>query len=379
MPRPPREVLISTCTNPLASAPSAERILVVRLGAVGDVVRTLPAAAGVRAQWPHARLAWLVEPSAASLLRGQAWLDRVIVFPRDALAQALRRGNLVELLRCARGFVRELRAERFDLVLDFHAILKSGLLTRVSGSPRRVSYARPFAREGAGLFATQRARLAPPRQSRFDRNEALLRFLGSRVPLPAHPLEVPGPALERIAALLGPGPAPVVIHPGTSDATPHKRFSAAGYAAVARALAAEGVRCLVSSGPAASDREMVSAVLSAAGAAASAAPPTPTLLDLAALFARSRLYLGADSGPMHVASLVGTPVLQLLGPTCPIENAPYPATPSRTLRVAIACNPCRRGCAAATCMRLIPVDAVLAATRELLAISGSRLVDCAGS
>src|SRR5262245_48226681 len=118
VPRPPREVSISTCTNPLASVPSAERILVVRLGAVGDVVRTLPAAAGVRAQWPRAHLAWLVEAGSASVLRGQSWLDQVIVFPREELARGLRRGNLLAFARILSAFLRELRAERFDLVVD---------------------------------------------------------------------------------------------------------------------------------------------------------------------------------------------------------------------------------------------------------------------
>ena len=370
---------ISTCTNPLASLPHAQRILVVRLGAVGDVVRTLPAAAGLRLSWPEAHLAWLVEPGSASVLRGQPWLDEVIVFPRAALAAALRRGRLVALAREAGAFTRQLRGARFDLVVDFHAILKSGVLARLSGAARRVSYARPFAREGAHWFASDRAQLAPLEQSRFDRNEGLLRYLGSEVTLPARPLSVPKQALERMAEALGPGPAPVVIHPGTSDATPYKRWTAAGYGAVARALAADGIPCLVTAGPAVSDREMAAAVLAAAGDAARPAPATPTLLDLAALFARARLYLGADSGPMHVASLVGTPVLQLLGPTPPVENAPYAGTPSRTLRVQIACNPCRRGCAAATCMRAIEPAAVLAAARELLATSGSRLVDCPGS
>jgi ADP-heptose:LPS heptosyltransferase len=132
---------------------------------------------------------------------------------------------------------------------------------------------------------------------------------------------------------------------------------------------------------------MAEAVLDAAGGSAHPAPPTPTLLDLAALFAHARLYLGADSGPMHVAALVGTPVLQLLGPTDPIENAPYAGTASRTLRVQIACNPCKRGCSAATCMRLISAHDVLAAARELLGGGAdpsarsaltSGVVDCAG-
>jgi ADP-heptose:LPS heptosyltransferase len=371
-------VAISTCTNPLASRPHAERILVIRLGAIGDVVRTLPAAAGLRASWPRAHLAWLVEPASASVLRGQPWLDEVIVFPRGALGSALRRGRLPTAAREAAAFLRELRAARFDLVVDFHAILKSGLLARLSGARRRVSYARPFAREGAAWFATDRARLEPPKQSRFDRNEALLRVLGSDAALPARALHVPPEALERIDEALGGGAAPVVIHPGTSDATPYKRWTPDGYGRVARALAEEGVPCVVTSGPAASDREMAAAVLAAAGSAARPAPATPTLLDLAALFARSRLYLGADSGPMHVASAVGTPVVQLLGPTDPVENAPYPGTPSRQVRVQVGCNPCRRGCSAATCMRVIPASAVLAAVRELLAGPSGRLVDCAG-
>ena len=74
---------------------------------------------------------------------------------------------------------------------------------------------------------------------------------------------------------------------------------------------------------------------------------------------------------MHVASLVGTPVVQLLGPTDPVENAPWGETPSRQVRVPIACSPCRRGCAAATCMRSISPDAVLAAARELLSLGGA--------
>ena len=97
------------------------------------------------------------------------------------------------------------------------------------------------------------------------------------------------------------------------------------------------------------------------------------MADLAALFSCSRLYIGGDTGPMHVASLVGTPVVQILGPTDPVENAPFPATPSRTVRVQIRCNPCRRGCAAVTCMRVIHPDSVIDAACELLAATGDRV------
>jgi ADP-heptose:LPS heptosyltransferase len=128
------------------------------------------------------------------------------------------------------------------------------------------------------------------------------------------------------------------------------------------------VRSIVSAGPAQADRTLASAVVAAAQGAATLAPRTPTLADLAHLFAASRLFIGSDSGPMHVASLVGTPVVQLIGPTDPVVNAPYAETPSRQLRAALPCSPCRSGCSAATCMRSIAPEAVLAAARELLAL-----------
>jgi ADP-heptose:LPS heptosyltransferase len=350
---------------------------VIRLGAVGDVVRTLPSAAALRAAYPSAHLAWLVEPASASLLEGQPWLDDVLIFPRTVLREAFAHGRWRKGTREGTAFLRRLRAQHFDLVVDFHAILKSGLLARSTAAGRRVSYARPFAREGASWFATEHAHLTPRRQSRFDRNAGLVAYLGIEASAQGPPLRVPPDAAAYVAEALDGGVAPVVMHPGTSDTTAHKRWTAAGYGAVARALRAEGVPVLVTCGPARSDPEVTAAVLAAADGAAQPAPPTTSLLELAALLERARLFVGPDSGPMHVASLVGTPVVQLLGPTDPVENAPYAGTPSRSVRVSIACNPCRRGCAAATCMQMIDSGAVLEAVRALLATSATRPVDCA--
>ena len=269
----------------------------MRLGAVGDVVRTLPAASALRQGYPDAHLAWLVEPPSASLLRGLPWLDEVCEFPRPALRDAL----------------------------------------------------------------------APRRQSRFRRNDALVRYLGLAAEPLARPLAVTDAALAAARKALGEGPAPVAIHPGTSDSTAHKRWTAEGYGALARALAADGVPSVVTAGPARDDRAFAEAVVAASDGAARMAPPTPSLLDLAALFQVCRLYVGGDTGPLHVASLVGTPVVQLIGPTHPVENEPFAGTASRTVRVDVACNPCRRGCAAASCMRAIHPDLVIDAARGLLA------------
>ena len=301
------------------------------------MVRTLPAVSALRAAYPEARISWLVEPASAGVLSDQPWIDEILVYPRAEVSDALRGLRWLEATRRLARFVGALRAGAFDLVVDFHSILKSGIFSRLSGASLRVAYAPPYGREAGWRFANRRARVAPRRTSRFERNRALLEFLGIDAAPDAQPLRVAAAARERMARLLEPASAPVVIHPGTSDATPHKRWTVPGYARVARALAGEtGTPVLVTAGPARDDRAFAEAVIEEAGGAARRAPDTPSLGDLAALFARARLYIGSDTGPMHVASLVGTPVVQLLGPTHPVENAPWQATPSRSARVPVA-------------------------------------------
>jgi ADP-heptose:LPS heptosyltransferase len=182
-------------------------------------------------------------------------------------------------------------------------------------------------------------------------------------------LEVDPLASEALSKCLemGGGTPPAVIHPGTSPGTPYKRYTTEGYAAVARGLAGKlGVSTLVTWGPGREERAFALGIVAKAGKAARLAPPTATLGDLAALFARCRIFVGGDSGPLHLASAVGTPVVQILGPTDPIENAPHPGTPSRSVRIGLECSPCRRGCAAASCMTGIRPEMVLAAAMELL-------------
>jgi ADP-heptose:LPS heptosyltransferase len=318
----------------------------------------------------------LVEPPASTVLRTQSWIDEVIVFPRGELSAKLRHLKLGPLTRDWTRFLRGIRRRRFDLVVDFHSILRSGLLSISTGAPHRVAYAPPFGREFAYLFANYRARLRPARMSRFDRNAGLVDYLngapgvGSDCEAPAAgsaALELDREAHAEMATRLSAGPSPAVIHPGTSDATPFKRYTTEGYVEIARGLAAEtGAPTVVAWGPGRDDRALASAIVFGAGAAARLAPPTPTLRDLAALFACCRLFVGADSGPLHLASGVGIPVVQIIGPTDPVENAPNPSSPSRTVRVGLDCSPCRRGCAAATCMTMITPAAVLGAARELL-------------
>jgi ADP-heptose:LPS heptosyltransferase len=149
---------------------------------------------------------------------------------------------------------------------------------------------------------------------------------------------------------------PAALHPGSSDATAHKRYGVGGYAEVARALAEDrGIQTLVTWGPARDDREAAHAVVEGSGGAARLAPPTRNLAELAALLSGCCVFIGGDTGPLHVASLVGTPVVQVLGPTDPVENAPWPETPSRSVR------------GAADGIESIPPASIASAAAQLLA------------
>jgi ADP-heptose:LPS heptosyltransferase len=339
----------------------------VRLGALGDVARTLPAFRALRAGYPGAQISWIVERKAAGVLAGQPGLDEVLVFPREELSARLRALDLLGLWRVFRAFHASLRARRFDLVVDFHGILKSGAISWLTRAPRRTAYAPPHGRELAWLFANLRVRLDPMRLSRYERNAAMIEFLALPPVGAVAPLHLDPEAVKRIEGSLGAGEAPVVIHPGTSPATPHKRYGAERYAAVARALRRKlGHVCLVTCGPDEAEVALAHRIVEASGGAAMLAPPTPSVADLAALFSKARLFVGGDSGPLHIASLVGTPVVQIVGPTDPVENEPSAFSPWRRVRIPMACSPCRRGCAAATCMQVIPHEAVIDAACELL-------------
>lgn len=335
----------------------ARRILVARLGSLGDVVRTRFALPGLRDLYPEARIDWLVEDRAASGLTGAGEIDEVIAVPRRAF-------RVQSALRWSADLVRSLRAREYDLALDFHSILRSALPLWASRIPVRIGYGGGFAREGAQRFFTHRVEPSASHVSRFERNAALVHFLGGTRGCARPALELPDDAgelpelPERFA----------ILHPGTSPSTLYKRWEPERYAAVARGLADEaGLTSLVSWGPVPGERECAERVVAVAGGCAVLGPRTQSLAVLLRLLGRASVFIGSDSGPMHLASLAGRPIVAIFGPTDPVENAPFPGLPVRLVRADVGCNPCREGCPTRSCMAAVEPGRVLAAARELLA------------
>lgn len=365
--------------GPPRRPPVADRILILRLGAMGDVIRTLPAVAAIRSLYPGAHISWLVEPASAGVVDAAGFVDEALVFPRADLGDALREGDGLSFACQLRGFMDTLRRRRFELTVDFHGLFKSGLLARLSGAQARFGFAPPAGREFSSLFVNRMVVSPAPELSRYDRNEALVCALGADIRLPERPLLKPSSlARARLSARLravGRERASgfVLIHPGSSAGARHKRYSPEAWAAVAKYLAGEGSEVWLAAGPNRHERNLSEEIVRRAEGALVAAPETRSFDDLLALVARAGVFVACDSGPLHAASLAGIPVVQLLGPTHPIQNEPWRATPARRLHVPLACSPCRRGCADPVCMRAIPAAAVAETTRDLLRTSSAAL------
>src|SRR5262245_3809645 len=298
------------------------RVLLVLLGAVGAVLRILPALNTLRSPSPSLLLPWLVEDLSHDLLVGHPQIDAIMRFPRRSLREAIGRPHL--LAGRIADLRRDLRRGRFTVALDFQGSLKSGLLAWLSGAPRRVGFAPGHCRELSFVFTNEWVR--PPSRSlnRVERNLIFAEALGAvgdtvEVILPERPEE--GRAAEEVLQGLNPERAPVVVlSPGTSERQRHKRWPAEHYAKLAALLTSSlRVAPLVAWGP--GEQDLAQAVVSGSKGAARAMPP-PSLRLLAAILRRSALFVGGDTGPMHLAWSVGCPVLALFGPTDPRLNAP---------------------------------------------------------
>jgi ADP-heptose:LPS heptosyltransferase len=301
-------------------------LLVVRTGALGDIVRTVPAVRLLRRALPHARIHWLLDDGWHGVLAGHPDLDGIVPLPRKKWRQLGRSIRaLPELSRSFLQFRRELRAVSATLVLDFQGNLRSGCLGRLSGARVRLGYSGPQQKEGNRWLNTLHVPARPVRWPRLERNLDLVRALGlpDAPPIDCElPLVVGGqPAASKISSELGMAGRPfAVISPGASARQSFKKPPVELLAAACRTLALHGVASLVVWGP--GEEEDARRTVSAAAGQATLAPATD-LHALAALLRQASLFVGGDSGPLHLACAVGCPVVGIYGPTDPVINGPW--------------------------------------------------------
>jgi heptosyltransferase-1 len=307
-----------------------KRIIVIRLGALGDVVRTMPAVQALRAAAPQARIAWLVDDRCAPILDGLEYVDELLVVPRRELRAASRNPFAwPRWLRTWRAFRRTLEAWRADAVLDFHGLWKTGVLTAATGAPLRVGYVRGHSKEGSWRAYTVRVDPGPVHIPRLERNLALVERLGATRLETRPQLAFSQAERDKIAAFLEPLDASrvVALFPGASKAGRRKRWPAPRFAALADLLVERLDRVpLIAWGP--GEEQLVAEIRTTARREVLVAPPT-SQKELALLLGHSSCTVGGDTSAIHLASIMGTPVVVVMLASDPIQNQPMPYSPFR--------------------------------------------------
>jgi heptosyltransferase-1 len=351
-----------------AGTPRFDSLLVVRLSAMGDIIHTLPAAAALRQAFPHATLGWLIEERWAELLCTLRYPRSGRRSPQRPLVDRVHSVNTAEWRHRPFSFntwqqmavgLSQLRGIQYDAAIDFQGAVRSAFLARWSGAPIVYGSAQPR-ENAASMFYTRKVLL---KTNGTHVVEQALALAGAIIPKPTAEPQVEFPvdpdAESKIAGLTADGNDFAILNPGAGWGA--KRWPAERYGKVARELAKDGLCSLVNYGP---GEEELAVDVEAAGEGA-ARKISCSVSELIALTRRARLFIGGDTGPMHLAAALKIPVVAIFGPTNPARNGPF-GTRSTVLRSASSMTDHTRRREPEQGLLEITVGEVVAATRKLL-------------
>jgi heptosyltransferase-1 len=349
------------------------RVLIVRLGAMGDILHALPAVTSLRAVLPDARIGWAVEPQWVPLLRAGSIgeqcrrgpempvVDAVHSVPAKAWARRPLSTSTVGQIRRLRA---ELRAQCYHLCIDLQGAVRSAWIGRMSGAERLAGEAEPREALARWLFKERVAtRGVHVIEQAREVVAAALGPCGVGTLAPCAAVLPTDPQAEQwCVEWLGQRRIErfIMIHPGAGWGA--KRWPPERYAAAGRALAAMGYTIVVNSGP--GESRLAAAICDSVGVGAF--PMNGDLGQLIACTRRAGMAIGGDSGPVHLAAALGIPVLGIYGPTDPARNGPY-ETRARVLRHPSSRRDHSRNDEPEAGLMAIGVDEVIEAARDLLA------------
>jgi len=348
------------------SVSPARSLLVVRLGAMGDVIHTLAAVSAVRNAFPDIQIGWTVEQRWVELLCAK---DAARSGPRDAFRPVVDFVHVVDTKAWRKSFfstatrrqiaaaLAEVRDQQYDVAVDFQGAIKSAVVARLSGAKQITGMARP--REWpARMLYTQ---LVETKGSHvIDHYHSLAEAtLGKSLPACLAIFPADQRSRTNVRDLPPSGERFAVINPGAGWAA--KQWPADRYGAVAKALAGCGFIPLVNFGP--GEEALAFATERASGGAAR--PISGTLGELIALLRRARLFIGGDTGPLHLAAALQVPIVAIFGPTDPARNGPF-GTRSIVLRNDASRNSLSHTSDPDPGLLKITADEVITAARRLL-------------
>jgi len=320
-----------------------KKILIIKPSSMGDIVHGLAVLDALHRCYPKAELHWLVAKGFEGLLEGHPMLKKLWVIHKDKWKKISRIQTTVAELRT---LFRNLRKERFDLVIDLQGLFRSGLIAKATGAPTRIGFKE--AREGSASFYTLKVEGGEDIHA-VDRYLKIPAFLGCEVDQVRFPFP---PSSLSPASLAFPVPNEyAVMVPGARK--PVNRWSAKRFGELASRLP---LRTLVLGSR--GDRMIAEDVVRASKGKAESIAGKTDLEGLVQIIKGARFMVSNDTGPMHIAAAFGIPVFALFGPANPLRTGPY-GKGHTIIRKHIACSPCyRRTCSDPRCLDMIAVEEV---------------------
>ncbi len=295
-----------------------QRYLVIRLSSIGDIVHALPAVSALGHSFPDAEITWLAEKRYAMLLEGNPFVQRIITV--DTLGWRRRLGSPAAIREILHA-VHSLREREFDAVIDFQGLVKTGIIARICRSRTRIGFERPWLKEAeASIFYSYHVS-ARGRSHAIEEGMALVEHLGAsciawQFPLPDSPEDTR--AVDTMLQEAGISNF-ILVSPGGGWLA--KRWPPASYAALLqRAVRETGENVVLTGAPV--DEPDIAEIIRLSSSARVRYLPT-TLRQFIALARKARLFIGGDTGPLHLAAGLGIPIVALYGPTDPVRNGPF--------------------------------------------------------
>ncbi|MBI4634605.1 MAG: lipopolysaccharide heptosyltransferase II [Deltaproteobacteria bacterium] len=336
-------------------------ILIVKLSAIGDVIHTLPSLTALRKLYPKAHITWVVEEMSADLIKDHPLLDRVLVSHRTSWIKEMKRGRIIWPLLEMAVFVKSLRERRYDLVIDFHGLLKSAVIVGLSGGKRKLGY--NSMQEMSGIFLNEKI---PEDMNKHavDRYLDFPRHLGAGEIKTKFLVPIKEENRTRVEKLLNahqidPRAGFVAVNPVALWET--KLWENKNFSRLCDRIHEESGLDVVFTGSGKKELEEIQALMKRPSVNLGG---ETTLKDLAWLYKQARLVITTDTGPMHLAAAVGTPVIALFGPTAPARTGPY-GEGHTIIRRDLPCSPCfKKKCKTKECMKEITVEQVWETVRN---------------
>ena len=347
-----------------------EKILIIRLSAIGDVVNVLPALRLLRSHFPNSKITWLVEDRAGEILTDHPDIDEVIIYPRKKWqSKILKINKSLKIISEALSFYKKLRRNHYDLVIDFQGNLKSAVMNLITGSGNRLGFGKGHCKEFNYLSTQYQAYPPGKRIHRVEKNLSLLKELGIETEFQRPNLPVSNADEKYISEFITTNTNPslpiIIIHPGTSKFGTYKQWPTLNYSLLAdMILEAYEANIIFTWGP--GEFDTVKEIVKNMKHKAFPACETKSIKQLIELIRRAGLFIGGDTGPLHIASIMNIPVVGIYGPKDPAIYGPYNGK-AIVIKKDVPCSPCRkRTCGDPICMSSILPEDVFCGVKKLL-------------